>query len=330
MKRVALLGALAGLLILTVVVAMEGITEVGRILEHAGWPLLWLVPIHLAALWFDAYGWRVLLAPSDPDKHAGTGFLLWVATVREAVTRLLPTAGVGGELVGIRLVWRRLSDSTAVTASVVIEVMVTMFAHYLFALAGVLLLVSTTQASGHGLLITIGLLLSLPVPALFAYALRHGKWFEKLEGFAQRMLGEDHRITSMIDGVRLDAQIRSLCRHYGILTRTLIWQVVGLVVGTLEVWWGLSLLGHPVGFGEALAIEALTLAARQMAFFIPGGLGVQEAVIVVLGTSFGIDPQTSLALALVKRAREILFGVPALLSWQWVEWWQYRRRRMAG
>jgi hypothetical protein len=45
---------------------------------------------------------------------------------------------------------------------------------------------------------------------------------------------------------------------------------------------------------------------------------VQEAVIVLLGTSFGIDPQTSLALALVKRAREVLFGVPALLSWQWM------------
>ncbi len=102
--------------------------------------------------------------------------------------------------------------------------------------------------------------------------------------------------------------------------------VNGLVVGTLEVWWGLSLLGHPVGFGEALAIEALTLAARQVAFFIPAGLGVQEAVIVLLGTSFGIDPQTSLALALVKRAREVLFGVPALLSWQWVEWRQMRRR----
>ncbi|ABF10282.1 putative membrane protein [Cupriavidus metallidurans] len=326
MKRFALLGALAGLLILTVVVATEGIAEVAHILEQAGWPLLWLVPIHLIALWFDAYGWRVLLAPADPEKRAGTGFLLWVATVREAVTRLLPTAGIGGELVGIRLAWRRVPDGTAVSASIVIEVMVTMFSHYLFALAGVLLLMSITQDSDHGLLVAIGLLLSLPIPALFAYALRHGAWFTRLESFAQRMLGDDHKLAALIDGARLDAQIRALCRHYGVLVRTLIWQMTGLVVGTLEVWWGLSLLGHPVGFGEALAIEALTLAARQVAFFIPAGLGVQEAVIVLLGTSFGIDPQTSLALALVKRAREVLFGVPALLSWQWVEWRQMRRR----
>jgi hypothetical protein len=39
----------------------------------------------------------------------------------------------------------------------------------------------------------------------------------------------------------------------------------------------------------------------------------------------GISPQVSLSLALVKRARELLFGVPALLSWQWLEWRQWRK-----
>jgi hypothetical protein len=41
----------------------------------------------------------------------------------------------------------------------------------------------------------------------------------------------------------------------GVLLRTLIGAMAGLV-SALEVWWGLSLLGHPVSFGEALAIEA--------------------------------------------------------------------------
>jgi hypothetical protein len=40
-----------------------------------------------------------------------------------------------------------------------------------------------------------------------------------------------------------------------VLLRTLIGAMAGLV-SALEVWWGLSLLGHPVSFGEALAIEA--------------------------------------------------------------------------
>ncbi|MNN00740.1 hypothetical protein D3C81_1133420 [compost metagenome] len=105
------------------------------------------------------------------------------------------------------------------------------------------------------------------------------------------------------------------------------WQLAGLVTGTLEVWFALMLLGHPVPFWHALAIEALTQAARNVAFFVPAGLGVQEAVVMLLGQALGMDAQVSLALALVKRAREVLFGVPALLSWQWVELRHWRRGR---
>jgi hypothetical protein len=70
------------LLILTAVVAMEGIADVAHILEQAGWPLLWLVPIHLIALWFDAYGWRALAPRSRETRWHGLPAL--VATVREA------------------------------------------------------------------------------------------------------------------------------------------------------------------------------------------------------------------------------------------------------
>jgi len=33
----------------------------------------------------------------------------------------------------------------------------------------------------------------------------------------------------------------------------------------------------------------------------------------------GIDSDVALSLSLTKRMREVLFGVPALLSWQWLE-----------
>jgi hypothetical protein len=57
---------------------------------------------------------------------------------------------------------------------------------------------------------------------------------------------------------------------------------------------------------------------------------VQEAVVLLLGQLLGASPQVSLSLALVKRAREILFGVPALLSWQWLEWRHWRRDGKPG
>ncbi|MGN4075784.1 lysylphosphatidylglycerol synthase domain-containing protein, partial [Burkholderia gladioli] len=58
---------------------------------------------------------------------------------------------------------------------------------------------------------------------------------------------------------------------------------------------------------------------RHAAFMVPGGLGVQEATVVLLAQMFGVDRETALSLALVKRARELLFGALALVSWQGAE-----------
>jgi hypothetical protein len=33
----------------------------------------------------------------------------------------------------------------------------------------------------------------------------------------------------------------------------------------------------------------------------------------------GLSPQVGIALALAKRLRELVFGLPVLASWQWVE-----------
>ncbi|MDF3834110.1 lysylphosphatidylglycerol synthase domain-containing protein, partial [Cupriavidus basilensis] len=313
MKRLIYLTGLLGMLALTALVIHEGVGDVARIVTQAGWPLLLLVPFHALPLLLDAQGWRVLLkASADPGQKAGLGFLWWVATVREAVNRLLPTVSIGGELVGIRLARLRVADTTAVTASVVVEVMVTLFAQYVFSAIGVVLLMLAMHGSSQAWVILVGLLLSLPVPVLFALSLRHSAIFERLEGAARRLFGGDHRLVALIDGARLDAQIRALNARHGALLAALCWQLAGLVVGALEIWFALMVLGHPVPFWQALAIESLTQAVRHVAFFVPAGLGVQEAVVMLLGHLLGVDPQVSLSLALVKRAREVLFGVPAL------------------
>ncbi len=81
----------------------------------------------------------------------------------------------------------------------------------------------------------------------------------------------------------------------------------------------LKLLGHPVDIGAAIAIEALTQAVRHATFIVPAGLGVHEAGVMLFAHVAGVSGDVALSLALIKRMREIMFGVPALLSWQWVE-----------
>jgi uncharacterized membrane protein YbhN (UPF0104 family) len=52
---------------------------------------------------------------------------------------------------------------------------------------------------------------------------------------------------------------------------------------------------------------------------MPAGLGVQEISFVALGQLLGVSGDAALAVSLAKRMSEILYGVPALLSWQWAE-----------
>jgi hypothetical protein len=97
------------------------------------------------------------------------------------------------------------------------------------------------------------------------------------------------------------------------------WQLLGLIAGSLETWLALRWLGQPVSPAAALVLESLTQAARQFIFLVPAGLGVQEAGFVGLGYLLGIGSDLAIALSLAKRMREILFGLPALLSWYWTE-----------
>lgn len=57
------------------------------------------------------------------------------------------------------------------------------------------------------------------------------------------------------------------------------------MLGTLENWLALRLLGHPVSLVTALSLEAVTQAGRHLFFMVPAELGVQEASLLVLGAS---------------------------------------------
>ena len=59
---------------------------------------------------------------------------------------------------------------------------------------------------------------------------------------------------------------------------------------------------------------------RTVGFVIPGGLGLQEGVLVLIGPQLGIDVEAALSLAVVRRARELALGAPALAA----GWWLHR------
>ncbi|MGJ7917806.1 lysylphosphatidylglycerol synthase domain-containing protein [Massilia sp. LXY-6] len=328
MRRLFILAAIAGLALLCALVAWQGWHEVLRAFAHAGWPLLLLVPVRLVTLGLDTWAWRVLLEPlpgAAPARTPGLPFLLWVASVREAVNRLLPAAGVGGEVVGVRLARVRVPDTAGVTASVIVEVLLTIAVLYLFCGLGVLLMAHIAAGMDQVWVIAASLLLSLPLPLLAWWLLRDGTAFQRLERWALRLFGGPAVAALAADGAALDAAVAGLLGQHARLLRALGWQLLSYLAGSFETWYALRLLGHPVDVPTAIAIEALTQAVRHAGFMVPAGLGVQEAATILFGHLAGVGGEVALSLALVKRMREIVLGIPALLSWHYFEARQWRR-----
>jgi uncharacterized membrane protein YbhN (UPF0104 family) len=122
------------------------------------------------------------------------------------------------------------------------------------------------------------------------------------------------RIRFDLDEARaLDQRVRDLYRRRGALIEAGLWRFAGWVAGAGEVWLILLGLGHPIDFASAVMLESLGQVARTAAFVIPGGLGVQDGVLLLLATQLGIDAETALALALAKRCRELILGLPGLI-----------------
>jgi uncharacterized membrane protein YbhN (UPF0104 family) len=93
-----------------------------------------------------------------------------------------------------------------------------------------------------------------------------------------------------------------------------------------NIWIAYKLLGAHVDPLAALGIESLLSSVLAVGFLLPGALGVQELSFMAIGGAFGVPPHLSLALSLIRRARDILIGAPALTAWQVLEARQLRGR----
>ena len=310
-------GLVLGLALLAVLLSRADWPGMVRLAAAGGLGLLWLVPYRGLYFLLYALGWQRLLVPFNRPARAGLAYLFWVTSVRDAVDRLLPVASVGGAFVGIRLLsWRGLAV-VPVTATIIIEVLLTVVALYLFSALGVLLLLAAVQP-GHELSRRLtGLLLALPVPVLLLLLLRYGSVFRRLARHLGPILGLAS--VTAAGAAALDEELRACLRRRAALAYAGTLEFLAFVSGAFEVWLLLRLFGHPVGVVPALILESLVQALRHAAFMVPSALGVQEAGLILLGHALGISGELALAVSLGKRMRELLCGVPALLWWQWLE-----------
>jgi putative membrane protein len=312
MKALTLLFAIGGLTVGTGLVAYFGFSEVVHALFTVRWTgFLIIVVFHLALTAVLGVCWYLLARQSAPLRAFVFGRF-----VRDSGAEILPLSQVGGYVMGARAAVLLGLPGAVAIASTIVDLTLEMIAQLGYTTLGLGLL-SAQRPDDHLIAWAApGIVLAILAAIVFILVQRHG--FPVMESMLRRVRH------CWAEGVAIQLAPIQRVIHEIYRRPSALWSAGFLhfsmwVASSLEAWIALRLMGVNLGIGSVIAIESLLYAVRSIAFAVPSALGIQEGVYVLLGIWFGFGPEIALALSLLKRARDLVIGVPALLTWQILE-----------
>ena len=320
MKHLSYVLALLGVLVGVVLVAWFGLGNVVASVSKIGWPEFALI-VGWQFVLFVILGiaWDIIMPARDRRRF---WVPVWGRMVRDAAANCLPFSQVGGFIFGARSVTIQGVEWHTATASTVVDVTAEFLAQIVFACIGLAILVLRVPGSKIAGPVEAGICLA--VLACFAFI-----WLQKGIGSIFVRLGTriaGNRFQDAKERVDvLQAELGMIYGHTGRLAVGFLVHLLGWLCTGVAGWIAFHALGVPIDFDDALAIEALLSAAAAVAFLVPVNAGVQEAGYAGLGVVFGVPPEVSLGVSLVRRGRDIVAGVPILLLWQFIEMRHLRR-----
>ena len=325
MKHLSYILALLGLLIGVVLLAYFGIGNVTASIRRIGWGEFALIAGWQIVLFLIlGFAWSLIM----PARHRHRLWVpIWGRMVRDASANCLPFSQVGGFIFGTRAITLQGVAWHTATTSTIVDVTAEFLAQIAFACIGLVILLLRVPGSAIATPVEAGI--GLAVLACFAFI-----WLQKDAGTLFAKLGvriAGNRFQDARERVdTLQAELAATYAHTGRLALSFFVHLIGWICTGVAGWIAFHALGVPIDFDDALAIEALLSAAAAVAFLVPVNAGVQEAGYAGLGAVFGVPPELSLGVSLVRRGRDIVVGVPILLLWQYIEMRALRARTAAA
>jgi putative membrane protein len=314
MKHIGVVIWCAGIAACIGLTAWSGIDDVRNAVASVGRGMPFVVLTRAATVSIAGAGWWLLFPASGRLRLRATVLLRFV---REAVNTLLPLTQVGGDIIGARLLTFWAVPGPLAVASIIIDVLMQAATQFLFAGLGLVTLVALGADTTVAMTAATGLALATPMLGGF-YLAQRGGGRRIIHFVLSRMKGDGNwRVLGAVDAV-YQCLSTLYARRFNLVASSLV-HMVGWLIGVTEVLIVLRCMGHPVTIGEALVIESLVQAVRGAAFAIPSALGAQEAGLILLCGIFGIPPDQALALSLIKRAADLVVGVPGLVALQILE-----------
>jgi uncharacterized protein (TIRG00374 family) len=294
--------------LLATVLASTDTAQVLTLLGRIGWGFL--LVLGAAALVFsaDVASWLAVL-PALPFTLR-EGLWLWkLRLVGEMLNLVTPLGGLGGEPAkGFILVKHRGLDARQTIASLLVARTSLLLSFLPFLGIGYALMQGRPElgadyvaAIGIGSLLFSGGILGFFLVQRLRIASRLAAFVHRFRfaGGIERALDEIRAVEDEVQRLYVFAPFR-----FG---AALGLAFLGWLLGALELYVISTLLGYPLSPAEILIIEAIIQLARQATGLIPGSLGVTEGALLLLYGAFAGEPSVGVAVALVRRLRELLW-----------------------
>ena len=274
-----------------------------------GFALLCLVSVATFVLLGGAW---LAATPGEPLRRIGR--FAWGRATRDAANDLLPFSQLGALVVGARTLIAGGIRQSAIYAGMIVDLTTEMAAQLLFTLFALWAFGTALTGQGARLLpvLWVGLGIATAIMMAFLFLQRPALRFA---GFlARRVLPDASLIASGVE-----EELARVYARRGRVALSFLFNLAAWGATALWSWLTLRLMGAHVNLWHAAALESAIFALRSAAFLVPAAIGVQEAGYVLLAPLIGIDPAAALALSLVRRARDVVLGVPTLVVWQALE-----------
>jgi putative membrane protein len=311
-KKLSIALALLGLLLATLLIGSFGFHTVTSAVGRAGWTGFALICAWQFVIFLPlGLGWDQIARARGVRRPL---LFLWGRMVRDASANCLPFSQLGGFVFGARAVMLHGLSWPLATATVIVDITAEFLAELAFIGIGLsILLARAPKADPVAVPVEVGLGL-LILGAILFVGLQRGAaplFARVAEGVAgRRVRGARQRLAA------LHAEMMAIYSHAGRLFASFALHLLGWLASGFADWIAFRALGVPIDVDAALAIEALLSGIAAAAFLVPVSAGIQEASYAGFGALFGVPAELSLAVSLIRRARDVAVGVPILLVWQ--------------
>ncbi|MFQ5533632.1 MAG: flippase-like domain-containing protein [Sphingomonadales bacterium] len=316
MKHLRIVYLAIGAAILALIAFKTNLSEAWAMTLQIGWGFAVVLALFLVEFIFMSQTWHLTFT-SIPQSWRWAYRLWKVRMVGEAFNMATPLAMMGGEPVKALILKKHYGIGYVEgVASLVTSRTTIVIALVVFLASGFALMFGTPSVSpsfrasaGLGLAIFTGAILAFFLVQRFKLFSRTGQLFKR--GGVGRFLAQIHQTE--------DKLIEFYTKRRARFAVACLLALGHWVLGVVTIYYTFRFLGHPVSLTEAWVMEAFTQLVRATTFFIPANIGTQEGAFVVIVSAVTGDPTLGLAVAMVRRGREIVWVVWGLaLGWRYL------------